>query len=317
MSIYDFLLQQYDNKEPYAGAVLPDHGQMRLASDEVWTAGAYEGIVLRENYGIKQHVLVNYRIARIIRKQIENPCEKNQKKAYDTIRKYSAISIVDPVISIMLSRHKIDKDKMRQAALDMAMKSEHREVVKFGVALLGHCAKEEDIPVIMVIGRHEEFTLYAAGAIHVMTDSAKRNDLLIQLSENTNGWGKIAVAYEIDYTSEAARFYTVAKGCENGIGLSYLSNVCATKGKMTEIMQAMLDGQEAFGIYTKEDMFNGICTIFTGLLEKHPTNDDISNYKYAKKAAKLFKEVTDTYPDLSEKNQQAAKIIDELRYYLM
>ena len=317
MSIYDFLLQQYNNGASYSDIILPDHDDMSLEEDEVWTPGAYEGVVLRENYGIKQHVLVNYKVARIIRRQIENPCEKNCIKAEDTVRKYSAISIADPVISIILSRYKLDKALMRKEALRMATESDKREVVKFGIALLGYCARSEDVLVLKVLGRHEEFSLYCAGALHVMMPGHAGNEVLLYLSENLKGWGKIAVAYEIDYTQEDARFYTIAQGCENVIGLSYLANVCATKGKMIEIMQAIIDGTRSFGKYSREQMFSGICTIFTGLFENHKTNDDMSNYKHAKKAARLFKEIVDKYPYLGQSDDRAEKIVADLRYYLM
>lgn len=317
MSIYQFLLQKYNNNEPYADVNLPDHSDMSLGEGEVWTPGAYEGVVLRDNYGIKQHVLVNYKVARIIRKQIEDPSEKNSLKAYQAIRKYSAISISDPVISILLTRYKPDTSLMREEALRMATESDKREIIKFGIALLGYCAKEEDITVLRVLGRHEEFSLYCAGALHLLMPGPAGNENLIYLSENLSGWGKIAVAYEIDYTDENARYYTVAHGCENIIGLSYLANVCATKGKMTDVMQAMLDGTEVFGKYTKEQMFRGICTIFTGLLENHKTNDDMSNYKHAKKSARLFKELLEKYPALTDTDERAGKILDDLRYFLM
>lgn len=317
MSIYQFLLQQYNENQQYANVKLPDHEDLGLNEDQEWVPGAYEGTVLRENYGIKQHVLVNYKIARTIKKLIINPCEKNEEKAYHTIRKYSAISIADPVSSILLTRIKVDKTQMRQCALRMAKESDKREVVKFGIALLGYCANEEDIAVLKVLGRHEEFSLYCAGALHLLMPGPAGNENLIYLSENLNGWGKIAVAYEIDYTDENARFYTVAQGCENTIGLSYLANVCATKGKMTQIMEALCEGQEMFGKYTKEQMFKGICTIFTGLLENHKTNDDMSNYKHARKAAKLFKDIGEKIPELPGTDGRYEKIIEELRYYLM
>lgn len=317
MSIYEFLLNKFNSGEPYADALLPDHEDMNLPEGQEWVPGAFEGTILRGNYGIKQHLLVNYKIARTIRKQIEKPCDANREKAETSIRKYAAITIIDPVLSIMLSRFRIDKEKMRTEALRMMTESDKREIVKFGIALWGHCGREEDVDIIKVLGRHEEFSLYCAGAIHVKMPGAGGNEVLIYLSENLKGWGKIAVAYEFDYTQIEARYYTVAEGCENTIGLSYLSNVCATKGKMTEIMQEMLDGKEEFGKYSDKQMFKGICDIFTGLQENHATNDDMSNYKHSKKAARLFKDISEKYPELAASDDRTEKIISELRYFLM
>lgn len=317
MSIYDFLLDKLNKGEDYSDSILPDHADLNLPEDQSWVPGAFEGIVLRDNYGIKQHLLVNYKIARIIRRQIENPCPANREKAETAIRKYAAITITDPVLSIMLSRYRVNKDNMRTEALRMMTESDKREIVKFGIALWGQCGQPEDVEIIKVLGRHEEFSLYCAGAIHVNMPGPGGNDILIYLSENLKGWGKIAVAYEFDYTQKEARYYSVAQGCENAIGLSYLSNVCATKGKMTEIMQEMLDGQEEFGKFSSKQMFKGICDIFTGLLENHQTNDDITNYKHSRKAARLFKDITEKYPLLAKTDDRTEKIISDLRYFLM
>lgn len=317
MSIYEFLLDKLNKGESYSDIKLPDHMDLNLSEDQLWVPGAFEGIILRDNYGIKQHLLVNYKIARMIRKQIENPSPGNCEKAEAAIRKYAAITIADPVLSIMLSRYRVDKDKMRTEALRMMTESDKREIVKFGIALWGQCGKPEDVEIIKVLGRHEEFSLYCAGAIHVNMPGRGGNDILIYLSENLKGWGKIAVAYEFDYTQIEARYYSVAEGCENTIGLSYLSNVCATKGKMTEIMQEMLDGKEEFGKFSRRQMFKGFCDIFTGLLENHTTNDDMCNYKHSKKAARLFKEITEKYPDLAATDDRTEKIIGDLRYFLM
>lgn len=317
MSIYDFLLDKLNKGEDYSDSILPDHADLNLPEDQSWVPGAFEGIVLRDNYGIKQHLLVNYKIARTIRRQIENPCPANREKAETAIRKYGAITITDPVLSIMLSRYRVNKDNMRTEALRMMTESDKREIVKFGIALWGQCGQPEDVEIIKVLGRHEEFSLYCAGAIHVNMPGPGGNDILIYLSENLKGWGKIAVAYEFDYTQKEARYYSVAQGCENTIGLSYLSNVCATKGKMTEIMQEMLDGQEEFGKFSSKQMFKGICDIFTGLLENHQTNDDITNYKHSRKAARLFKDITEKYPLLAKTDDRTEKIISDLRYFLM
>ena len=64
-------------------------------------------------------------------------------------------------------------------------------------------------------------------------------------------------------------------------------------------------------------MFKGFCDIFTGLLENHTTNDDMCNYKHSKKAARLFKEITEKYPDLAATDDRTEKIIGDLRYFLM
>ena len=72
MSIYEFLKEQ-NAQEPAAGSRLPDSGDLHLRPGEAWVPGAFEGILLRTDSRIKQHVVVNYRIANRVKKQALRP----------------------------------------------------------------------------------------------------------------------------------------------------------------------------------------------------------------------------------------------------
>lgn len=285
--------------------LLPDQGDIVLRPGENWIPGAFEATLLRSDFSIKQHAWTNFRIARIIKKLAEQPSADNREKAEAIITKYSAISIVDPVLSF-LHALKADKKNLRKAALCLATESDKREPVKFAVALLGYCGKEEDADMIQMLSSHEEFTYYGVITLKNILPAEEAQQKLLSLASQLRGWGKISIMYELDYTKPEIRHWVLAYGCDNRIGLSYLANVCAIKGKLLETLQEINEKKEV----PEEDLFTGICTIFRGLLENDPKNDGIYEYPDAKSAAAALRILVEN--SSPERQEEAADILSTL-----
>lgn len=306
-SIYDTIKTAIDEASVFSEIqpTLPDQGDVVLRPGEVWVPGAYEATILRSDFRIKQHPWTNLRTARIIKKAAEKPTGDNIKKAEASIVHYSAISITDPVLSFLVAL-KADKNKLRKIALSMATKSEKREPVKFAIALLGFCGQEEDADVIQVLASHEEFTFYGAIALKNILPEEEAQQRLLSLASQLKGWGKISILYELDYTKPEIRRWVLAYGCDNRIGLSYLANVCAIKGKLLDVLQTMI----AENTVPEDDLFAGICAIFRGLLENDPENDGIYDYPDAKAAAAAFRTLAER--DTPERQREAKDVLDAL-----
>lgn len=284
---------------------LPDAGDIQLRDGERWVPGAYEATVLRSDFRIKQHVWVNFRIAGTVKKASEQPSADHLKKAEAQIVKYSALSIADPVLSFLVSL-KADKAKLRKIALKLATESKKRESVKFAIVLLGYCGQEEDARILRDLSSHEEFTFYGAVALKNILPAEEAQRQLLSLASRLHGWGKIAILYELDYENPEIRHWALAYGCENQIGLSYLANVCAIKGKLLDELETLAAEDKI----PEEDLFDGICNIFRGLLENDPKNDGIYEYPDAKAAAAAFRTLTEQ--DTPERQAAAADILDAL-----
>ncbi len=285
-SIYSFLVEQADSAGylPTGFRELPDQQDLMLQWGEKWIPGAFEGTLLRSNYSLKQHLLINFYLSRIVRKQIRSSSPASRTRTCEKLIKYSAISIVDPLLSF-LSSSRIDLKQMRREALWLVQNTEKRELVKIGIALLGQCGKEEDIPLLRLLGSMEEFTLFAAvAAKNILGNPEEANAFLMTLAERLEGWGKIAILYELDYELPDAREWVLRKGCGNTVGLSYLANVCATKGRLADKLDGLLENPDEFD----EELYQNTCDIFQGLLEDHPENDGISQYRDAQRAAFAF-----------------------------
>ena len=138
-----------------------------------------------------------------------------------------------------------------------------------------------------------------------------KNAYLKELAEAAHGWGKIAVMYELDYTDPDIRLWTLKYGCENSIGLSYLANVCATKGRMSDAISDLLNTDRYAG--EEKELFRGICDIFTGLLDPEENNDGLNEYGNSFEASRSFTELCERKPELAVSDARAEEIAGRLR----
>jgi len=314
MSIYEYLKGKTSSEISESGYRLPD---LDMEKGEEWVPGAYEGTLLRSNVVFKIHTAINFFTALSVRKQALKPSEKNKSKMSKKLLKYPAIHTVDPICSFCVAFKIIKKENQKEAlrvlALDLATNSEHRELVKVGIALLGICGKKEDLSVLSVLGAHDEFTLYSAGSATRLLKGKELNDFLMNLGEKADGWGKISVLYALDYKDERAKLWTVKNGCKNTIGLSYAANVCAIKGCMADVLHKVEAGE--YEPKEAEEIFRGVCDIFSGLLWPEEGQDGIKEYGEALRAGKSFKNICQNMPDLASKDERSAEIVKNLVNY--
>ncbi len=307
-SIYEFIKDNLNENGclPTGFNTLPDMKDLTLREEESWVPGAYEGIMLRSDYSIRQPIIINYHIYRQISRYIKNPEDSNYDKLTNTLAKYSAISVIDPVVSL-LSRPANNRNNMRIAALRLLKSGEKREVVKVAIAMLGLCGTEEDKDVLKTIGSHEEFTLYVAVASKNILEDY--NGFLLDLLSGLHGWGKISAIYELDYSKPESRYYVLTKGCNNMIGLSYLANVCAIKGKLADALEEAYTSVESI-----DELYKGACDIFTGLLENRAENDTINEYPDAQRASVAFNNIVNSGKIITT-DERESYILDKLKSY--
>jgi hypothetical protein len=75
---------------------------------------------------------------------------------------------------------------------EIFLRSGHRDEVKFAMALMSGFRRPGDADLFRVIGRHAEFTLYAAVALATVTDDPLAEWLA--LLEHVEGWGRTELA---------------------------------------------------------------------------------------------------------------------------
>ncbi|MNO79640.1 hypothetical protein D3C76_708170 [compost metagenome] len=151
----------------------------------------------------------------------------------------------------------------------MAEHAAHRNVVKFGIAMLGLFQNEQEKDLLLTLGRHEEFTLYAAVAIHNgMEDS---NQVLFELAQHVHGWGKIHIVERLEPASQEIKDWLLRQGYHNSVMNEYLACICARNGGLQEALSA--DRVDS-------SLFDGATDIIEALLNGGPA-ENIDDYEHA------------------------------------
>lgn len=121
----------------------------------------------------------------------------------------------------------------------LATKTNNRNSVKFGIAMLGLCQNKKPIEDIKILGLHDEFTLFSSVALSNLSDNLV-NDLW-QLAKKVDGWGKIQLVdrlAEMELNNEI-KDWLIIEGYKNNIMYEYLALTCAKNGMLNEKLKAV------------------------------------------------------------------------------
>ena len=308
MSIFSSIRNDIDNGTFRSDCRLPDHADLGAKGAAGWVPGAYEAVLMRSDRSIRRPVLLNYITARKVRRQMLRPSEKHASVEENTILKAGALAVIDPLISF-LETMKTDKTAARTEALRLLKTADRRELVKAGIGLLGWCGQEEDIDDLLTVGAHEEFTFYVAPAISALAGREKVNGYLIPLARDLDGWGKTAILYELNYEDEKARDFVLKDGAKNRLGEAENANLCATKGRLFETLEQLLESENE----PDRETFRGICDIMTGLTAYDGIHDSINDYKNGRAAREAFIALSGRYPYLAASDGRTGTIIEKLK----
>lgn len=189
---------------------------------------------------------------------------------------------------------------------DLALRTDKRNGVKFGIALLGLCQDKTVIDELKVLGLHDEFTIYVTVALSNLSDHIQRD--LWDLAKKVDGWGKIQLVDRLatmDLIDEQ-RDWLIREGYKNSIMYEYLAYTCALNGQLHEKLGANRVDRE---------FFRSSGDIIEALIAGGPA-EDISNYTYAASVVKNFirhaKEHTSDIPDFLTLNH-IKDFLDEIQ----
>ena len=150
---------------------------------------------------------------------------------------------------------------------ELFLRSGHRDEVKYSMALLGGFRRPEDAELFRIVGRHEEFTLYAAVALASVTDDPV-NEWLGMLV-HVKHWGRTELAGLIlrNPQSEEVREQLVRGGLGVGNALE-LADGCR--------LDQILAHPEV-----DDELLTGARDIIEELVEQRDSLADLADYEYA------------------------------------
>jgi hypothetical protein len=270
-SIFNFIRSNIDQngKLKESANDLPDekHGneeQIRFAP------GLLDSIYGPDNSDSSKAEVIE--LVKLIKRISEYGDKSSEAKFYQKVTSNnSVINIIDAFLETSNNLSLPISPYLFNFSNNLAFKTNHRNSVKFGIALLGICSNDSVIDQLKIIGLHDEFTLFALIAIVNLRDNVI-NDLW-EMAKMVNGWGKIRLVDHIVKMeiSDEIEDWLISNGYDNEIMYEYLAYKCAVKGKLHEKLE-----EENI----TSDLFKSASKIISALIAGGPA-EDISVYQYA------------------------------------
>lgn len=163
-------------------------------------------------------------------------------------------------------------------AKDLATKSDKRNAVKFGIAILGLCQNKTVLKDLKILGLHDEFTIYSTIAIVNLSENPVLD--LWDLAQKVDGWGKIQLVDRLakEGLSQQIKDWLIFEGYKNNIMYEYLAFPCALYGEL----HAKLENKQI-----DRTLFRASADIIESLIIGGPAQD-ISEYIYASSVIENF-----------------------------
>jgi len=266
-SIYGYIREQGKQVD----SSLPDDEEFWSGSKIRWVAGGLDG-AFGHHAGSDTMPDEVHELVHLLAKHSRKPKNSTRKALYARLVKAEVGGMMDSILDEVRKHPGIQPSAVFDEARWFAENAAHRNVVKFGIALMGLFQNEQVKELLLTLGRHEEFTLYAAVAIqNGMEDS---NEVLFELAKHVHGWGKIHLVERLEPNSKEIRDWLLRHGCLNSIMNEYLACICARNGGLHEAIAS--DRVDC-------ELFDGASTIIEALLYGGPA-EDIDDYEHAPQA---------------------------------
>jgi hypothetical protein len=228
---------------PPAAETLPDEElrQGRSGTQIRWAAGALDG-VLGHHVQDKGGAAVE-RVMSALESALVDPTADRVKDFYDMVNNDEVLGLVDPLLDAVRSAVHLDAGRLRTLARWLATHSPDRAAVKVGIALLGVLSPPQDTRLLVTLGLHEEFTLYAAVALRNCLLDDEWEDAGWDLARRVNGWGRIHLVERLAGTRRAdIKAWLLREGYKNSVMVEYLAHPCAVGGGLLqELLQNSVD----------------------------------------------------------------------------
>lgn len=146
----------------------------------------------------------------------------------------NVIGVIDDFLQTLIENALPVEPYLYDYAHKLATKTNNRNSVKFGIAILGLCQNKQPIEDLKILGLHDEFTLFSTIALSNLSENLV--DDLWQLAKQVDGWGKIQLVdrlAEMEITEEI-KDWLVLDGYKNSIMYEYLALTCAANGMLNE-----------------------------------------------------------------------------------
>lgn len=263
-SIYTYILDQ----GMAVDGSLPDDEEFWAGNKLRWVAGGLDG-ALGHHAAPGSMTDEVHELVHLLAKQSRKPSRSVRKLIYAKLIKMDLGGMMDDILTEIRKHPGMQPNQIFSEGKWLAEHAAHRNAVKFGIALLGLFENDHVKELLLTLGRHEEFTLYAAVAIQ--NGMGHSNDVLFELAKQVHGWGKIHIVERLAPSSQEMKDWLLRHGCQNSVMNEYLACICARNGVLHEALAS-----DRVDI----ELFEGATDTIQALLHGGPA-EDIDDYEHA------------------------------------
>ena len=261
ISAYDHIrkyLTDPDRQRTRNAETLPDE-KPAVAGEVRWSSGALEGNFGR---GDVPHGLAR-RVLRALSAVVANCTTANVQKLYALLIADSVPSFVDDLLPLIIKQHALDADRLKALAIWLAKHAPDRAAVKVAIAILGVVTPFDQRDLIITLGAHDEFTLYAAVALRNGTRGNCERELM-QMAEHVHGWGRVAIVDRLALTTSATTKAWLLREGYKVMCYYMTAYTCATAG---DLRRALADE------HVDDALLIGAGVILSTLVDGNPCRD--------------------------------------------
>jgi len=215
---------------------LPGDESLERAEKIRWAPGALDG-VLGRHVEPEESSAKARRLAKLVDRVARTGDRGAEAQSYALLKDESVLPLIDPAIRLMSEWRSPFEPHLALFAFQLATRSKDRGPVKAGIALLGAMKLAEHQETVITLGKHDEFTLYAAVALRNMF--VNPTVYLWELARHVDGWGRIQTVERLVPTDNAeVRRWLRTEGYKNSIMYEYLALTAATHGYLREALES-------------------------------------------------------------------------------
>lgn len=212
-------------------------------------------------------------LANLLKKIADRGDKSSEQEFYRLITENdNVISIIDNFLQSIVRKSLSIEPYLFSFAKDLTTRSDQRNAVKFGIAILGLCQNKSALDSLKILGLHDEFTVYSTIAIANLSDNPVHD--LWHLAEKVNGWGKIQLVKRLATMDidQPIKDWLIREGYKNSIMYEYLAYTCALHGELHEkLQQPQID----------QKLFRSTADLLEALITEASPAEDISAYTHA------------------------------------
>ena len=218
---------------------LPDEDRVAGVGSFRWAPGASDGVGLYHTSSPPAQE-VAAAVLSAIRAILEDANDSNLLRLYEAAMAAPAAHFTDPMLDLANREH-LDRRRVARLGRLLTREGADREIVKLGIVLLAMAGDEADRQSLELLARHDEFTLFAIGAL-VNAGLASELDLWA-IAQDVRGWGRVHVVSRLGQcTDPRVRRWLVREGFRYAVTNEYLALVCAVGGDLVgELAEERID----------------------------------------------------------------------------